>query len=137
MGMSSKQSTAGEGSFVAKGPHCGVCQHVYFRADWDRTPHCSKWDESTEIDVGDVCSAFTVRDGLDAGLPDEDVDIDWSEKLTGTDAPFYPTYRDDERYGLLCGNCKTLDVAVGTMDQFECNECENSHKPADWDAAYM
>lgn len=43
---------------AAKGPHCGICQHVEFRDDWNRTMYCIIWQETTEIDVGSICSVF-------------------------------------------------------------------------------
>jgi hypothetical protein len=46
---------------AATGPHCGVCEHVTFGDDWERTPRCTKWDEVTSIDVHSVCEAFECR----------------------------------------------------------------------------
>lgn len=46
------------GSIAASGPHCGVCEHVTFEGDWERTPHCSYWEQSTSIVVGRVCDEF-------------------------------------------------------------------------------
>lgn len=43
---------------AAAGPHCGVCHHVRFLADWERTPYCTHWEEPTELRVGEVCSGF-------------------------------------------------------------------------------
>jgi len=45
--------------FAAKHPHCGVCRHVRFLDDWDRTPYCSRTERVTEIDVGTVCTEFS------------------------------------------------------------------------------
>lgn len=42
----------------ATGPHCGVCAHVTFQDDWDRTPYCTHRGEPVAIEVGDVCEAF-------------------------------------------------------------------------------
>lgn len=124
----------GEGvrSIAAEGPHCGICSHVYFGDDWDRTPYCTAWDRPTEIDVGDVCSKFRTR-----LRPDEDIEIDWADESRGTVASFFPAFRNDERYGLLCGKCQTLDVMVDTMGRVKCTECGNEHKPREWDAAYL
>lgn len=51
------------GRFAAGAPHCGVCHHVTFLADWERTPYCTLHELETGLDVGEVCSAFesTVR----------------------------------------------------------------------------
>lgn len=137
--MSNASDRSTERSFVAEEPHCGVCEHVYFAGDWDQTPHCAEFEQTTTIRVGDVCSSFTLRKDLDDTRleTDVDVDIDWSEQVTGKKAPFYPALRDGERYSWLCGHCRSLDVAVGPMDDFECTECGNTHAPTEWDAAYM
>lgn len=45
----------------ASAPHCGVCVHVTFQDDWDRTPYCTHLDESVEIVVGDACDSFEPR----------------------------------------------------------------------------
>lgn len=137
--MSNSSNGTIERSLVAEEPHCGVCEHVYFRGDWDRTPYCVEREQATEIRVGDICSSFELQTGLDKTWLDldEDVAIDWTEQVTGKKAPFYVAERDGEWYSWLCGNCRTLDVAVGPMGDFECNECGNRHGPTDWDAAYL
>jgi hypothetical protein len=43
---------------AADGPHCGVCRHVTFLDRWKLTPYCTKWAESTDVVVGEVCSEF-------------------------------------------------------------------------------
>lgn len=136
--MSSMDSPTERG-LVAKEPHCGICEHVRFQGDWDRTPYCVEQAESIEISVGEFCSSFSARSGIDpAGKEaDVDVEIDWAERLSGTDAPFYASYRDDERYDWLCGNCRTFDVAVGPMQRVRCTECGNTHRSTEWDAAYL
>lgn len=44
---------------AAAGPHCGVCRHVRFGDDWERTPQCERWGAPTRLSVGEVCSGFT------------------------------------------------------------------------------
>lgn len=71
---------------------------------------------------------------------DERVYVAYDETQRGSLGPFYATYADREhaeRYGYACGNCESLDTAVGTMDEVECNSCGNRRKPARWDAAYL
>jgi hypothetical protein len=121
-------------------PHCGICRHVRFRDDWDRTPYCSEQERPAEIRVGEVCSSFAPRGRVThTALPDmgEDIEVHWSEQVSGTDGPFYAVYRGETRYDWLCGNCHTAAVAVDTMGRFECRECENTHRPSQWDAAYL
>lgn len=58
----------------------------------------------------------------------------------GSEAPFFPTYRTadrDGRYGLLCGNCRSLHVAMDSMGGAECSNCGNRLQPTRWDAAYL
>lgn len=137
--MSAEQPDPADRSIAAEGPHCGVCDHVYFGDDWERTPYCTEHERAASIRVNDVCSAFVPKDGIDIepATIDDEIAIEWAEQTTGDDAPFYAAYRDDDRYTWLCGSCRTLDVAVGPMGQLECSECENEHTPREWDAAYM
>lgn len=126
-------------SIAATDPHCGVCRHVYFRGDWDRRAYCSEWNHPTTVRVGDVCSAFDPHEAIavEETDVDADADIDRGERTTGTVAPFYAAYREGSRYGWFCGHCRSLDVVVDTMGRIECTECENDHRPTEWDAAYL
>lgn len=66
--------------------------------------------------------------------------VAFDEAVRASEGAFYPTYTDRERReqrGWVCGNCESFDVAIDTMDRFECNECGNRRKPARWDAAYL
>jgi ribosomal protein S18 acetylase RimI-like enzyme len=66
--------------------------------------------------------------------------VAYDESQRASVAPFYHVYEDRERearYGFLCGNCGSFDVAVDSMDRVQCNDCENRRKPARWDAAYL
>lgn len=131
-------STDSDGKpFRASAPHCGVCEHVYFLGDWNRSPYCARHDRPVSITVGDVCSAFSLRRELDTAAPEEDIEVEWETVTGGTEAPFYPTYRAGERHGLFCSNCETDDVSVGPMGRIVCNQCENSFRPSDWDRAYL
>lgn len=38
--------------------HCGICAHIQFRDDWERTPYCTYREEVVAIEVGNVCDAF-------------------------------------------------------------------------------
>lgn len=124
---------------AAARPHCGVCEHVFFLDDWDRSPYCAHWSHPTAIRVGDVCSAYATR--RDAAPDDDgvgiDAEVDWTERTDGTDAPFYAATRGEERYGWVCGSCWTLEVVVDTMGRLQCIECGNEHRPREWDAAYL
>lgn len=57
----------------------------------------------------------------------------------GSEGPFYTVYRSanrEKRYGYLCSNCDTLNNAMDPMGRIVCNECGNTKKPDEWDAAY-
>jgi ribosomal protein S18 acetylase RimI-like enzyme len=69
----------------------------------------------------------------------ERVYVAFDESARGSQGPFFVTYLDPERterYGWLCGNCDSTDVAMDSMERIECNDCGNRRKPVRWDAAY-
>lgn len=139
--MTSEPSVSGGGPVVAGEPHCGVCRHVDFRDDGGPTPRCSKWNRPASIRIGEVCSSFALHpeaeiDGAEIDA-DVDVEVDWNEPAVGTEAPFYAVLRGDERYGWLCGNCRTIEVVVDTMGRIECTDCDNARRATEWDAAYL
>jgi len=52
------------------------------------------------------------------------------ERESGTAAPFFATYEDDDhtnQYGFYCANCGSLEVSMDNMDRLECSDCGNSH----------
>lgn len=62
------------------------------------------------------------------------------EEVPGTAAPFYLVYEGDDheqRVGFFCSQCGTVDVSIDSLDRLECNECGNTHRPDDWDSAYL
>jgi hypothetical protein len=64
----------------------------------------------------------------------------YNERADGSDAPFYVVYADSdrsERYGYICGGCGSLAVGMDPMGRLDCEECANSRKAAQWDAAYL
>ncbi|MEF8781302.1 MAG: GNAT family N-acetyltransferase [Haloferacaceae archaeon] len=66
--------------------------------------------------------------------------VAFDEAVRGSRGAFYPAYADRERedlHGWVCGNCDSFDVAIDTMDRFECTACGNRRKPMRWDAAYL
>lgn len=66
--------------------------------------------------------------------------VAFDEAVRASRGAFYPAYADREReelHGWMCGNCKSFDVAIDTMERFECADCGNRRKPARWDAAYL
>lgn len=65
--------------------------------------------------------------------------VDESEGEIGSEGPFYVVYRSEDgadRYGYFCSNCETLDTAMDTMGRLVCNNCGNTKKPDEWDAAH-
>jgi ribosomal protein S18 acetylase RimI-like enzyme len=86
------------------------------------TDHTATLTETTETESG------------------ETLYLAWDEADRGSEAPLIPVYRSADRtgrYGLLCGNCESLDVAMDSMGGAECSECGNSQKPTRWDAVYL
>lgn len=74
------------------------------------------------------------------GPDGEQLFVAYDESNRASKAPFYQVYRTreyEQRYGYLCGNCESFDVAVDSMDRIECNDCGNRSKPTRWDAAYL
>lgn len=66
--------------------------------------------------------------------------VSYGEAERGSDAPFYTAYESEDgtaRYGLYCGNCDSLDNAMDSMGQIECNRCGNRRKATRWDSSYL
>lgn len=69
----------------------------------------------------------------------ETVFVDEGETRRGSSGPFFVVYRDAERtarFGYACSNCGSLDAAMDTMGRIVCNQCGNTRKPEEWDAAH-
>lgn len=137
----STDPTISDGPFA---PHCGSCEHVYFRGDWNRTPYCSYHDQETEIRVGDVCSQFNEQsgDGSASEQHNDPADVDGveiveDERLRGLTGPFYAVYDDEQKQGWYCSNCDALGVAADPMGRLKCNQCGNIHQSNEWDAGYL
>ena len=65
--------------------------------------------------------------------------VDEGDAEVGSKGPFYAVFATsdrEERYGYLCSACGTVDNAMDTMGRIVCNECGNTRKPEEWDAAY-
>jgi len=76
--------------------------------------------------------AFTTDDGSTVYVAPDEGDV-------GSKGPFLRVYVSADRetpYGYLCGNCETIDNAMGTMGRIVCNRCGNTRKPEVWDAAH-
>ncbi|WP_135305024.1 GNAT family N-acetyltransferase [Haloarcula amylovorans] len=66
--------------------------------------------------------------------------VDSDSELSGTRSPFYPVYDDadsEHRAGYFCSQCGSTDVTGDGLDRLKCNECGNTHRPDDWDSAYL
>lgn len=69
----------------------------------------------------------------------ETVYVDQRETRHGSEAAFYVVYADrdgERRWGFQCGNCGALDPSMDTMGRIVCDECGNTRKPEEWDAAH-
>lgn len=65
--------------------------------------------------------------------------VDEGAPTRGSEAAFYPVYRDaDGRrpWGFRCGECETLETAMDPMGRIVCNRCSNRRRPTEWDAAH-
>ncbi len=65
--------------------------------------------------------------------------VEEAEGLVGSKGPFHPVYRSpagEDRWGYYCSACGTVDNAMDTMGRIVCNECGNTRKPEEWDAAH-
>lgn len=74
----------------------------------------------------------TTREGETVFVADDEAE-------RGSAGLFYVVYRDadrTERFGFLCSSCGTLNNAMDTMGRIVCNECGNTHKAEEWDAAH-
>lgn len=70
---------------------------------------------------------------------DETLYVEKDETRIGSKGPFYVVYRTEdraERFGYQCSNCGTFDNAMDSMGRIVCNECGNTRKPEEWDAAH-
>jgi len=68
----------------------------------------------------------------------ETVYVAEDEGERGSKGVFLATYRSSDRetrYGWFCSNCETMDNAMDTMGRIKCNDCGNTRKPEEWDAA--
>ena len=83
----------------------------------------STHDEFPGAEVRDGAVVATTGDG-------REVYVDRDDEESGTEAPFFPAYNDEEfaeQFGYYCSNCGSLDVSLDDMDRMECGECGNSH----------
>lgn len=63
--------------------------------------------------------------------------VDRGDEVPGTEGPFFPTYRGEERYGYFCTSCGSTAVETDTLGRLECQHCGNKHLADTWDAAYL
>lgn len=69
----------------------------------------------------------------------ETVYVDSTERFHASKGPFEQVYLDADgttAWGYACSNCESLDTAVDTMGRIVCNQCGNTRKPEEWDAAH-
>ncbi|MFB6300754.1 MAG: DUF5816 domain-containing protein [Halobacteriales archaeon] len=76
--------------------------------------------------------AHTIDDGSTVYVTTEEAE-------RGSKGLFYVVYKNkeqDKRWGFRCSNCETLNNAMDTMGRLVCNECGNTKKADEWDAAH-
>lgn len=74
----------------------------------------------------------TTQDGDDVFVATDEAEI-------GSKGPFYVVYKSEDRavrWGYFCSSCDSLDTAMDPMARITCNDCGNTRKPEDWDAAH-
>ncbi len=77
--------------------------------------------------------AISVEDG-------ETVYLDRENQETGSTAPFYVAYTDEDGediWGYYCSKCEQPANAMDAMGRIQCDECGNARKPTRWDSAYL
>ncbi len=71
------------------------------------------------------------------------VTVDGSElrivrnEVPGRDAPFFPLRSGEERIGYFCSSCGSTNIAGGSLERLECENCGNRHRADQWDDAYL
>jgi len=66
--------------------------------------------------------------------------VSYSDGERGTEAPFYPAYRDrefDERHGWYCSNCESTATAMDSSGRIACENCDNARAATRWDNSYL
>ncbi|RDI71074.1 GNAT family N-acetyltransferase [Halopelagius longus] len=85
------------------------------------------------IDDGPALEPRETHDG-------ERVFVAFDEAARGSESPFVATYSDESResrYGWMCTNDDSFDLAMDTMGRIQCNSCGNKRKATRWDASYL
>ena len=100
-----------------------LTEHVYSQSP----------DAGEEVDREegtDEASEFP-DDGRATMADGTEVRVDRDEERSGTKAPFFATYVDEEgeQHGFFCSNCGGTEMAMNGMERLECQECGNLHKP--------
>jgi ribosomal protein S18 acetylase RimI-like enzyme len=70
----------------------------------------------------------------------ETVFLDRTTQETGSIAPFFVVYTDEDDediYGYWCSKCEDFANAMDAMGRIQCDQCGNARKPTRWDAAYL
>jgi N-acetylglutamate synthase-like GNAT family acetyltransferase len=96
-----------------------------------------------DTSTGDGTDHLSTGDGTDSRVP-ETVEVDGTElavdaddRTSGTDAPFLGVFDGDERFGFYCANCGTVADAMDELGRIACSTCGNTHRPDEWDDAYL
>jgi ribosomal protein S18 acetylase RimI-like enzyme len=88
-------------------------------------------DESTSESAADLPNTEAENDTTTATADDgQQVYLDLAEEDSGTEAPFFVVYTDEEftdQFGYYCANCGSLDTTMDDMGRVECSECSNTH----------
>lgn len=75
-----------------------------------------------------------------SGPDGQNLYVNYAAGETGTLAPFYPAYLDeelDEQFSWLCRNCESTRASMDTAGRIRCEDCDNTRKATRWDGAYL
>ncbi|MFA9502042.1 GNAT family N-acetyltransferase [Natrinema sp. H-ect1] len=111
-----------------------LVKYVYTEPDIDVSlPTESRADDATvtaDTADEDLPGTETTDGDLTATDDGTTVYIDRDGAESGTAAPFFHTYEDEDRkqqYGYYCANCGSLEVSMDNMERLACPDCGNDH----------
>lgn len=86
--------------------------------------------EQVEAFDGNLPDTETENGVPTATTDSQQVYINREEDDSGTEAPFFAAYTDEEftdQFGYYCANCGSLDTTMDDVGRVECGECSNVH----------
>ena len=103
-------------------------------------PNNMDFPASRPTDTNEIDRSVLSDDRSSIEVDDTELYIDTDTNTRGSQGMFYPVYTDDthrDRFGFVCGACRSTAVGMDPMGRLACRDCENERKPTRWDAAYL